>query len=91
MGVIISNSKHYLTRLPLFIGLIAGFAFSPLLIGATGAWLTKMITGKICDARDCAWAVVHWFSLITIPLGGIALLALIIIVLIDSMALLRKT
>lgn len=90
MAIIIKRKKHYLTRLPLHIFIISFIAFLPVIIGVGGAWITELTTGKSCNEGNCIWMVLPWFTLFTFPIGGIAFLIYIIIVIRDTVKLVLK-
>lgn len=90
MGIIIKRKKHLLTRFPLWLLVIAFLSFSPLIIGLIGAWYSEWSTGQPCNESNCSWMVLPWLTLISMPLGGLILLAYLIIVLMDSIDLYRK-
>jgi len=90
-GVIITERKHLLTRLPLAIILIMIFALSPLLIGISGAWFSELTSGIPCNNEgNCVWLVLPWLGMITFPIGLILFIALLIITMIDFLALVKR-
>ena len=90
MGIIINHKKHYLTRLPIGIAIILTIAFSPIIIAMTGAWLTEVNTGQPCHEGNCFWMTLVWFGIVTVPGGFIILSLYTLIVIIDTVRLLRK-
>ncbi len=90
MALILKKKKHLKTRLVPWLLVIIFLAFSPLIIGIIGAWFTELSTGVSCHEGNCAWMVLPWLSIITIPIGGIILLIYIIIVVIDAVELNQK-
>jgi hypothetical protein len=87
MRKIITHKRHYLTRVPAGILGIVLVSLSPLLIGIAGAWLTEQQTGEPCHEGNCGWMVLPWFVMITVPLGGMAMLGFLLVILRDSIAL----
>jgi xanthine/uracil permease len=90
LGLIINNRKHLLTRFPLWFALIVIFGLSPLLIGVFGGWITELSTGEPCHEGNCGWMVLPWLTLFTLPIGGVILLVYMIIILIDTIGLLKE-
>lgn len=91
MGIIIENKKHYLIRFPLWLLIIIVIGFSPILIGALGSYLTELITNKPCHEGNCIWMVLPWMMLFTLPFGGVLLIIYLIIIIIDSIKLFKKS
>ncbi|AHM59326.1 hypothetical protein D770_05295 [Flammeovirgaceae bacterium 311] len=90
MGTIIKNKRHYYTRFPIWLALILLFGLSPMIIGFFGAWVTELITGESCHEGNCTWMVLPWFTIITLPVGGGILLVYLVIIVIDTIRLLKK-
>ena len=91
MGIILKTKKHFLTRFPLWLIIISFLALSPFIIGFFGAYLSELITNKPCHEGNCFWGVIPWFGIfITLPIGGIALLIYLIIIVIDFFKLIKK-
>jgi ABC-type multidrug transport system fused ATPase/permease subunit len=89
MALIIKSKKHYLTRFPLWLILIVLFAIFPALVGLLGSWIVETSTGEPCHEGNCIWMVIPWLSLITVPAGGIALIVYLVIVIMDSIQLMK--
>ncbi len=87
MGLIIKNKKHYLTRIPLGILVCITIGLSPVIIGFIGKWVSVNIFGIPCRGGNCAWDVLHWFALFTIPAGVIAFIIFLVIILTDMISL----
>lgn len=83
MALILKNKRHLKTRLFPWLLVILFLAFSPVIIGVIGAWYTEFSTGESCHEGNCAWMVLPWLGIFTIPIGGIILFVYIIIVIID--------
>ncbi len=90
MPIIIKEKKHFLTRFPIWLIVIVFVTFSPLIIGLIGAWITELTTGQPCHEGNCVWMTIPWFTIVTIPIGGFAFWAYIIIIIIDSVKLFRQ-
>lgn len=90
MGLIIRKKKHYLTRFPVWLAIIVFCALSPAIIGLVGGWLTEISTGEPCHEGNCTWMVLPWLTVITLPVGGIILIAYLVIILIDSIKLFNE-
>ena len=90
MGIIIQNKKQYLTRFPFWLAIIILFAFSPAILGIFGGWVTETLTGEPCHEGNCAWMALPWLTLLTLPVGALAFVAYLVIVVIDSVKLARK-
>lgn len=89
MGIIINNKKHLFTRLPIGLIIIASGAFSPLILGLAGSWITELITGKVCHEGNCFWMALPWLSMITIPISGLLLILFILVIIIDFISIIR--
>jgi chromate transport protein ChrA len=63
---------------------------SPVIIGLVGVWITEITTGQTCHEGNCTWMALPWFATISIPMGGIGLIILLIITLVDSISLLKR-
>ena len=87
MGIILKRKKHYLTRLPLWLAIMVFVAFSPVLIGFGGAWLSELLTGRPCNGNNCFWMILPWSVVISMPIGGLGFLILGIIFVVDSIQL----
>ncbi len=91
MGIILKNKKHYLTRFPLWLSVIIFLAFFPFIIGFIGAYLSELITNEPCHEGNCFWGVISWLGIfITLPIGGIGLIIYLIIIIIDSIKLMKN-
>lgn len=90
MPLIIKENKHYITRFVVGLALIVFFAFAPLIIGGIGAWISEASTGEPCHEGNCAWMVLPWLLIFTLPLGGIGLIIFFTIVIIDTIQLSKK-
>lgn len=90
MGRIIKHKRDYFTKLPAVLVSIIFIGVSPVLIGILGERITETLTGEPCHEGNCGWMVLPWLGMITIPLAGLALIAVIIVVLSDA-ATLRDT
>lgn len=90
MGVIINHKKHYSTRLPLWLIGIVFVGLSPIIIGLLGAWITEITTGQACHEGNCMWMTLPWLAMLSIPIGGIGLIIFSIIILIDSISLIKR-
>ncbi|MCU0358543.1 MAG: hypothetical protein MUE95_13280 [Cyclobacteriaceae bacterium] len=87
MKPIITQRRHYLTRVPLALLGIVTAGLSPVLIGIAGAWITEQQTGQPCHEGNCGWMVLPWLGMLTLPLAGMALLLFGFIVLRDTITL----
>jgi len=76
----INKPKSFFDRIPLILILLALFAFSPVLIGFTGTWITEMQTGEPCHEADCYWGAFGWYTFITLPIAGVQFIVLIILI-----------
>lgn len=91
MGIILKTKKHYLTRFSLWLGVIIFLALSPFIIGFIGAYLSELITNEPCHEGNCFWGVIPWLGIfITLPIGGIGLIIYLVIIIIDSIKLMRN-
>ena len=87
---IIEQKRHFFTRLPLGLLVIAVFSFSPYIIGVIGAWMTEQFTGQPCIEGNCIWTAIHWLSVITFPAGAFTLLIYLLLAFNDAVAVLNK-
>ncbi|SHG53079.1 hypothetical protein [Flagellimonas flava] len=90
MGIIIKHKKHLYTRLIIWSVVIGFLAFSPLIIGLVGAWISEWQTGEPCHEGNCSWMVLPWLSMFTIPVGGLIFLVFVIIAAVDISSLNNK-
>ena len=90
MGIILHSKRHYFTRFPFWFGVIVLCGFSPLLIGSAGMWITEMNTGIPCNEGNCYWAIIPWYTLITLPICGLIMIVYLSIIVIDSIELWRE-
>ncbi|MBV6641127.1 MAG: hypothetical protein KI791_10425, partial [Cyclobacteriaceae bacterium] len=80
MGIIIQKRRHYLTRFILWSVIILLLGFSPVLVGAIGAWISELQTGVPCHEGNCSWMVLGWLTLITWPISAFIVFVLFVIV-----------
>lgn len=90
MGLIIKTNKHYITRVPIGLAAIIFLGIFPIVTGFLGAWLSQTLTGTPCNEGNCVWAVLPWLLMFTLPIAAFVLLIYLIIILIDSILLIRK-
>lgn len=90
MGILLNNKKHYVTRLPLWLLIIVFIGFSPLIIGLIGESLTELFTNEPCNESNCFWGTLPWLMFYTIPIGLILMFIFFIVIIVDSVNLLKK-
>ncbi len=87
---IIKKKRDIYIKIPLGIVLICLLGFSPLLIGAAGAWVTELITNEPCHEGNCFWGAFPWLLLTTIPVAAVLLVVFVFFVIVDTIRLFLK-
>jgi hypothetical protein len=90
LGLIIKNKSHFLTRFPLGLIVIVVIGLFPVILSSIGGWIQEMLTGHPCSEANCAWDMFTWFTMITIPVGGLLMLVYLALIIMDTVLLLKK-
>lgn len=88
MSIIVKRKRHYLTRVPIGLFFIGFIALSPIIVGISMARISELTTGIPCNNEgNCAWLVLPWLGMITLPIGLLLLVVFLLIVFIDTLKL----
>lgn len=82
MRFFIKKSRDF-WKIPFILLGILFIAFSPLIVGLIGAWVTEIMTQEPCHEGNCTWGALPWLMLISIPFAGGLLVIFLILLVID--------
>ena len=90
MGIIIKKSKHFYSRLPIWLLGSFFIGFSPFVIGWVGQIIFELTKGP-CLISNCIWSTFQVFVTITFPFMLFLLGILGLIILYDGIVLAKKS